>query len=117
MSVELLSPAGNLEKLRLAFAYGADAAYLGLSDFSLRSNAGNFSEADLDQVRLLKLQSGKRLYCTLNMLFDEQKHASLAQELETIKRWPFHTYIISDIGLVPILQDALGSDVELHCSN
>jgi putative protease len=116
VSVELLSPAGNLEKLRLAFAYGADAAYLGLSDFSLRSNAGNFSEADLDQVRLLKLQSGKRLYCTLNMLFDEQKLASLTQELETIKRWPFDAYIISDIGLVPILQDALGSDVELHLS-
>ncbi|MCK9602167.1 MAG: U32 family peptidase, partial [Sphaerochaeta sp.] len=64
MGVELLSPAGNLEKLRLAFAYGADAAYLGLSDFSLRSNAKNFTTDDLEQVRALKVGSGKRLYCT-----------------------------------------------------
>jgi putative protease len=57
VSVELLSPAGNLEKLRLALAYGADAAYLGLSDFSLRSNAKNFTADDLTQVRTLRLKT------------------------------------------------------------
>ncbi len=71
MGVELLSPAGSVEKLRLALAYGADAAYLGLSDFSLRTNAKNFTEEDLDEVRRIKEASGKKLYCTLNMLFDE----------------------------------------------
>lgn len=116
MSVELLSPAGNLEKLRLALAYGADAAYLGLSDFSLRSNAKNFTSDDLDEVRKLKEESGKRLYCTLNSLFDETKLASLKEQLPLIRSWPFDAYIISDIGLVPILQDALGPHVELHLS-
>lgn len=116
MGVELLSPAGNLEKLRLAFAYGADAAYLGLSDFSLRSNAKNFTTDDLEQVRVLKAESGKRLYCTLNMLFDEANLAALKEQLPVIKTWPFDAYIISDIGLVPLLQDAFGPSVELHLS-
>ncbi len=116
MSIELLSPAGNLEKLRLALGYGADAAYLGLSDFSLRSNAKNFSESDLQQVHRLKAESGKRLYCTLNMIFDEKNLALLKEQLEQIKSWPFDAYIISDIGLVPVLQDAFGSSVELHLS-
>ncbi len=116
MGVELLSPAGNLEKLRLAFAYGADAAYLGLSDFSLRSNAKNFTTDDLEQVRALKAGSGKRLYCTLNMLFDEANLALLKEQLPVIKTWPFDAFIISDIGLVPLLQDALGPSVELHLS-
>ncbi len=117
MSVELLSPpAGNLEKLRLAFEYGADAAYMGLSDFSLRANARNFTEKDLHEVSFLKQSSGKRLYGTLNMIFDEQKLSSLQDQMELIKTWPFDAFIISDLGLVPILQDALGEDVELHLS-
>ncbi len=116
MSVELLSPAGNLEKLRLALSYGADAAYLGLSDFSLRSNAKNFSEQDLVEVAKLKAETNKRLYCTMNMIFDEEHIAKLKDQLELIKSWPFDAFIISDLGLVPILQDAFGSDVELHLS-
>ncbi|MGE4454554.1 MAG: U32 family peptidase [Sphaerochaeta sp.] len=116
MSVELLSPAGNLEKLRLAYDYGADAAYMGLSDFSLRANAKNFTEADLQEVSRLKQTRRKRLYGTLNMLFDEKKLSSLQDQMQMIKQWPFDAFIISDLGLVPILQDALGSEVELHLS-
>ena len=116
MSVELLSPAGNLEKLRLALSYGADAAYLGLSDFSLRSNAKNFTDSDLSEIRKLKAQTNKRLYCTLNMIFDEEHITLLKEQLDQIKMWPFDAFIISDLGLVPLLQDAFGSSVELHLS-
>lgn len=116
MSIELLSPAGNLEKLRLAFEYGADAAYLGFSDFSLRSNARNFSDRDLEAVIKLKKQTGKRLYCTLNMLFDEARLDSLKDQLTTFKSWPFDAFIISDLGLVPILEKAFQGNVELHLS-
>lgn len=116
MSVELLSPAGNLEKLRLALAYGADAAYLGFSPFSLRTNAGNFSEADLPEVIALKQKSGKKLYCTLNMLFDQGRINRLEEALPAIKEWPFDAFIISDLGVVPLLRKHLGSDVELHLS-
>ena len=116
MSVELLSPAGNMEKLRVAFAYGADAAYMGFTDFSLRANAQNLSESDLAEVQLLKEQSGKKIYCTMNILFGESELEELKGQLLTIRSWPFDAFIISDIGLVPILKDAFGDQVELHLS-
>ncbi|MCK9548707.1 MAG: U32 family peptidase [Sphaerochaeta sp.] len=116
MGVELLSPAGSVEKLRLAFAYGADAAYLGLSDFSLRTRATNFSPSDLEEVKRIKEESGKRLYCTMNMLFDEERIERLRDALPAIKEWPFDAYIISDMALVKILRDGLGAGVELHLS-
>ncbi len=116
MSVELLSPAGNLEKLRLALEYGADAAYLGFSPFSLRTNAGNFTDADLDEVSALKERTGKKLYCTVNMLFDQNRLALLEDQLPKMKAWPFDGFIISDMGIVSLLRKHLGEDVELHLS-
>lgn len=116
MRIELLSPAGNLEKLRLAFEYGADAAYLGFSPFSLRANAGNFTEADLAEVVDLKKRTGKKLYCTVNMLFDQNRIALLEAQLPMMKQWPFDGYIISDMGVIPLLRKHLGEDVELHLS-
>lgn len=116
VSVELLSPAGNLEKLKVAFDYGADAAYMGLSDFSLRANAHNFSENDLAEVIRLKERTGKKLYCTMNILFGESELESLQKQLEEISKWPFDAFIISDIGLVPILKKAFSDKIELHLS-
>lgn len=116
MKVELLSPAGNLEKLKVAYAYGADAAYMGFTDFSLRANAQNFSERDFAEVRLLKKQTGKKLYCTMNILFGESDLTKLKSQIEQIRQWPFDAFIISDIGLVPILKEAFGDSVELHLS-
>ncbi|NLZ77159.1 MAG: U32 family peptidase [Spirochaetales bacterium] len=116
MSVELLSPAGNLEKLRSALEYGADAAYLGFSPFSLRTNAGNFTEADLPEVIALKEKTGKKLYCTVNMLFDQNRMALLEERMPEIKKWPFDGFIVSDLGVVPLLRRHLGDDVELHLS-
>ena len=116
MSVELLSPAGNFEKLAVAFDYGADAAYMGLSDFSLRANAHNFGEEDLAKVIALKQKTGKKLYCAMNILFHEDQIQALKKQLPEIKEWPFDAFIISDIGLVPIIREAFGDSVELHLS-
>ncbi|MFA7119720.1 MAG: peptidase U32 family protein, partial [Sphaerochaetaceae bacterium] len=114
--VELLSPAGNLEKLKVAYAYGADAAYLGLDHYSLRANAGNFGEQDLQEVIKLKKQTGKKLYCAMNILFHEEQMDSLKASLGELKRWPFDAFIISDMGLVRVLRSALGDNVPLHLS-
>ncbi|WP_320130157.1 U32 family peptidase [uncultured Sphaerochaeta sp.] len=116
MSVELLSPAGNFEKLAVAFQYGADAAYMGLSDFSLRANAHNFGEDDLAKVIALKKRTGKKLYCAMNILFHEDQIENLKQQLPEIKKWPFDAFIISDIGLVPLIKEVFGTSVELHLS-
>jgi putative protease len=113
---ELLSPAGNLEKLKVAFAYGADAAYMGLDRFSLRANADNFSDGDLEAVKALKATTGKRLYCALNILFHEGQMEDLKAALPRLKAWPFDAFIISDLGCVNVLRKAFGDGVELHLS-
>lgn len=113
---ELLAPAGNLEKLKIAFAYGADAAYMGLDEFSLRANAGNFTRDDLAEVATLKRKSGKKLYCALNILFHEGQIEDLKRRLKEISEWPFDAFIVSDMGAAKVLRDNGKNDVELHLS-
>ncbi len=115
MAIELLSPAGNAEKLETAFAYGADAAYMGLTEFSLRKNAGNFSDSELEKVRALKENTGKRIYCTMNILFHEDQIRKLQTMKDEIARWPFDAFIVSDIGTVPFLRKNF-PEKELHLS-
>lgn len=113
--VELLSPAGNYEKLVTAFNFGADACYMGLKDFSLRANAGNFSLSEAEKVRDLKEKSGKKLYCTMNILFNEDEIEKLDQMKDYIASYPFDAFIISDIGLVPFLKKNF-PHAQLHLS-
>ena len=113
--IELLSPAGNIEKLRTAINYGADACYMGLNEFSLRANAGNFSPEELEEVRRIKRESGKKLYCAMNILFKEDQIEKLYTMKDEIASWPFDAFIISDIGLVDFFQKYL-PDRDLHLS-
>lgn len=115
MAIELLSPAGNYEKLKTAFSYGADACYMGLTSFSLRANAGNFSEKELEEVRRLKAETGKKLYCTMNIIFKESQLDQLEGMKDEIALWPFDAFIISDIGLVPFFKKYF-PEKELHLS-
>ena len=115
MAIELLSPAGNYEKLATAFNYGADAAYMGMTEFSLRANAGNFSIEEADKVRALKEKTGKKVYCTLNILFREKQMEKLLSEKDEIGSWPFDAFIVSDIGTVPFLRKNF-PEKELHLS-
>ena len=115
MAIELLSPASNYEKLATAFNYGADAAYMGMTEFSLRANAGNFSIEEAEKVRALKEKTGKKVYCTLNILFREKQMEKLLSEKDEIGSWPFDAFIVSDIGTVPFLRKNF-PEKELHLS-
>lgn len=115
MAIELLAPAGNYEKLVTAFNYGADAAYMGLTSFSLRANAGNFSEKDIENVLALKKETGKKLYCTMNIVFKEGQIEKLHTMRDEIAKWPFDAYIVSDIGAVPFLRKNF-PEKEIHLS-
>ncbi len=115
MAIELLSPAGDYEKLKTAFSYGADAAYMGMTEFSLRRNAGNFSQEEIEKVRDLKEKTGKHLYCTMNILFHQRDMERIQSMADEIRAWPFDAFIISDIGLVPFLQRNF-PDRTLHLS-
>lgn len=110
---ELLSPAGNLEKLNYAYMFGADAVYIGLDRFSLRQKADNFSEADLIQAG--KVKGDKKLYCAVNSLFHQEEIGRLAERIPSIAQLPFDAFIVSDLGAARLLKQSIG-DKELHLS-
>ena len=66
--IELLAPAGDLERLKLAIRYGADAVYIGGKKFSLRSRASNFDIADIEEGVKFAKEHGARIHVTVNML-------------------------------------------------
>lgn len=114
--MELLSPAGNVEKLYYAYAYGADAAYIGLKKFSLRVKADNFYEDEYKKVIALKERfPGRRLHCALNISFHNRDIDNFLQNIDYFKAYPIDAFIVQDIGIVPILQKYF-PDVELHVS-
>jgi len=104
-SIELLAPAGNIEKLETALNYGADSVYMGLEDFSLRANAGNimYNQAQ-DLVEIKKRFPGKTFYCTMNIFFHQKDIDKLLEKIPLIKPFPFDSFIISDIGILDIMQ-------------
>ena len=114
--MELLSPAGNVEKLSYAYAYGADAAYIGLKKFSLRVKADNFYEDEYKKVIELKNKyPGKRLHCALNISFHDEEIDALKQNLDYFKQYPIDAFIVQDIGIVPLLQKEF-PNAQLHLS-
>ena len=114
--MELLSPAGNVEKLYYAYAYGADAAYIGLKKFSLRVKADNFYEDEYKKVQALKEEfPGRRLHCALNISFHDEEIDALKANLDYFKQYPIDAFIVQDIGIVPLLQKEF-PNAQLHLS-
>lgn len=111
--MELLAPAGNKEKLFYAYRYGADAAYIGLPNFSLRAKADNFPFQDASELSALKEK--KKLYCALNIYFHEKDIRALHDAFDGIASYPFDAFIVSDIGIAPMLQRRFPG-IKLHLS-
>ncbi|MFW5696086.1 MAG: peptidase U32 family protein, partial [Alkalispirochaeta sp.] len=115
--MELLSPAGNLEKLATAFRYGADAAYIGVAGFSLRAHAdtlGGDPKQMAARIREIK-PPGRRLYAALNLFAHQQDLDRLPEALEVLHELPIDAVILADIGLIDPVTTAL-PEVELHLS-
>lgn len=114
--MELLSPAGNVEKLSYAYAYGADAAYIGLKKFSLRVKADNFYDDEYKKVIALKEKyPGKKLHCALNISFHDSDIDNLKANLDYFHQYPIDAFIVQDIGIVPLLQKEF-PNAQLHVS-
>lgn len=111
---ELLMPAGNLDKLRTAVMYGADAIYLGTPDMSLRTKA----EFTLEQIREgieFAHAHGKRIYLTLNLFSHNKDVPKLEEYVETIKELKPDGVIIADPGVFQYVKTH-APDVPLHVS-
>ena len=117
MSAELLSPAGDFETALAAFAAGADAVYCGLSDFSARAFAQNFSEEQLKLlVRFAHADSrGRKVYVTFNTLVDEADLESAVETLSRLEAIGPDALIVQDIGIAKIVREHFPS-LPLHAS-
>lgn len=114
--MELVSPAGNLEKLSYAYRYGADAVYIGLKKFSLRVKADNFYEDEYKKIIQLKeMYPGKKLFCALNISFHNSDIDQFLSDAEYFRSYPIDSFIIQDMGMVNVLKKHF-PDVKLHLS-
>jgi len=84
--IELLAPAGDLEKLKIAYLYGADACYIGGQNYSLRANANNFSLEDIKKASEYAHKLNKKLYVTVNIIFHNEDLEGLTEYLKELEK-------------------------------
>jgi len=113
--IELLAPAGNWEKLKVAIAYGADAVYFGGPDFSLRRHAGNFSSTQLPKVTSYCRDHGVKAYLAVNCYLHPRELESFASFLLSLRDHPPDALIVSDPGAVNLCRELL-PEASLHLS-
>lgn len=113
--IELLSPAGDKERLKWALIYGADAVYLGGYKYSLRANATNFSIEDIKQSVLFAHSIHKKIYITVNILMHEKDTEELDQYLIELNEAKVDAIIVSDYAVISAVK-RLELDLEIHLS-
>lgn len=112
---ELLAPAGNLEKLKMALIYGADAVYLGGERFGLRAQAGNFTIEDLKEGVKLAHEVGKKIYVTVNIIPHNEDLEGLSDYVKELNNIGVDALIFSDPGIFLIIKES-APGIELHLS-
>lgn len=113
--IELLAPAGDLEKLKTAVDYGADAVYFGGELFSLRAGAGNLSIDEMKEGIEYAHAKGVRCYLTMNIFAHNEDILPLEEYLQKIKDLSIDAFIVSDPGVVLMIKEAI-PDAEIHLS-
>ncbi len=113
--VELLAPAGNLEKLETAIHFGADAVYLSGKDFSLRNFSGNFSLDGIQAAVRYAHQRGVRVYVACNVYSRNQEQASLRDYLQQLAAIGPDAMIVSDPAVFMAVRSLLPA-VPIHIS-
>lgn len=102
--MELLSPAGNLEKLKSALHFGADAVYLAGKNYGLRSAADNFDADGLKSACALVHAAGKKVYVTLNILAHNADFEGLAEYIKYLDELSVDGVIVSDLGVMSFVK-------------
>ena len=113
--IELLAPAGNFEKLKTAFRFGADAAYLGGKDFSLRSFADNFSAEELRAAVEYAHARGKKVYVTANIFAKNADFAALADYFRYLQEIGADAALVTDVGAFSLARQ-VAPKLPLHIS-
>jgi len=113
--IELLAPAGNLEKLRTAIHYGADAVYLSGTAHSLRTHAGNFGLNEMHEAVRLAHQAGVRVYVAVNAFARPDEMAPLQTYLTALRKIRPDALIVADPGVIRLAGDIL-PEIPIHLS-
>ena len=112
--VELLSPAGDIERLKIALLYGADAVYIGGQEYSLRANANNFSIEEIKEACEFAHNLGKKVYLTLNIVFHNEDLNDVYNFIKQVVDAKIDAFIVSDPFIIKYIKDNF--DVEAHLS-
>ena len=113
--VELLSPAGNMERLKIALLYGADAVYIGGRDYSLRANAKNFSIPEIKEACIYAHSLNKKVYVTVNIVFHNEDTVGIVDYLKELEKCGVDAIIVSDPLIIDIIHDN-NINLEIHIS-
>lgn len=113
--IELLSPAGDFERLKLAVQFGADAVYVGGSSFGMRSNPSNFNAEQLKEAVKYVHDNDKKLYLTCNTLPRNYEIPALPDFLRNAQEVGVDAFIIADMGVLQLAKK-YAPEVEIHVS-
>lgn len=103
--VELLAPAGTLERVKYAFLYGADAVYFGGQNYSLRANAKNLSISEINEACIYAHNLNKKVYVTVNIVFHNEDYDGILEYLKELEQAKVDGLIVSDLFVVKLIKD------------
>ncbi len=112
---ELLAPAGNMEKMKMALLYGADAVYLGGKAYGLRAFGGNFSREELKEAMEFAHGLGKKVYVTVNIFPHNRDLAALPDYLRYLQEIGADALLVADLGIFTMCREIV-PEMELHIS-
>ena len=113
--VELLSPAGDIERLKYAFEYGADAVYLGAEEYGMRAAPKNFTLEQLQEAVDIANSLGKKIYLTLNTVPTNEEVVKMPEFIRKVADIGVHAVIVADLGVLSMVKE-IAPDMEVHIS-
>ena len=113
--IELLSPAGDLERLKVTLLYGADAVYIGGEKYGLRANATNFTLDEIKEGCSFAHKLGKKVYLTLNIVFHNEDMDGVEEYINQVVDCGVDAFIVSDPFIISFIKKNYPG-VEVHLS-
>jgi len=113
--IELLSPAGDLERLKVAFTYGADAVYMAGKTLGMRAKARNFEQEELEEGIKFAHSLGKKVYITANIIARNDDFVGMEEYFKELSRIKADGLIISDLGILDLAKRTV-PEMEIHIS-
>ena len=112
---ELLAPAGNLEKLKIAIDFGADAVYMGGSKLNLRAFAGNFTNEEIEEGVKYCHDRGRKIYLVMNVFPRNFDFTGIEEYIKGIEKLGIDAIIVGDPGIIAIARE-VAPNLDVHIS-